>query len=384
MSLEKEVGVDLAIISYRKEAFERRFGCTVRDLMMIRALASLDRVKRVVWFERPDTIQEAVARLFWPRANGSKLRRHKRVDWNMIGQLTMRRKWTPRSFRLNEDGLSMWTADELPECRKVLLDFHPTYQPPVGGRKGLLYWYDMIDNFTKHNMYDAIERELTSAKYAFVKDHADVVTGVTRQCIEGFTNARVIANRLLREAWGSPALSDYTEYDLGFLGFITDKFDVAFIRRCASLGLKTLICGHVYHKVTAAQLASIKGVTMHGGFSAADSPALIQKFNVGLIPYLSDRTHDESPIKFFQYILSGKPVLLSRHFNDIEEDFSQYVEYYPELSDEQLLEFTRRGANSEIRTALATAAGSSPAVFWETAIADILQEVMKMSDTAAA
>jgi len=122
---------------------------------------------------------------------------------------------------------------------------------------------------------------------------------------------------------------------------------------------------------------------MHGGFSAAESPGLIQKFNVGLVPYLSNRTHDESPIKFFQYILSGRPALLSRRFNNIEQTFQQDVGYYPELSDEQLLEFTKRAANPEIRAALATEVAKSPSVFWETAIADILQDVMKISAAAA-
>jgi len=351
--------------------------------MMVRALASLDRVKRVVLFERPDTIQEAAIRVFWPTDNGSKLQRHRKIDWDMPGQLIMRRKWTPRSFKLNEAGLAVWMTDKLPGCRKVLLDFHPTYQPPVSSREGILYWYDMIDNFTKHNLYDAVERDLVSAKYALVNRHADAVTGVTAQCIEGFARARVVPNRLLREALGSPALTEHTEYDLGFLGFITNKFDVDFIRRCASLGLKTLICGHAYDKATAAQLSSISGVTMHGGFSAAESPGLIQKFNVGLVPYLSNRTHDESPIKFFQYILSGRPALLSRRFNNIEQTFQQDVGYYPELSDEQLLEFTKRAANPEIRAALATEVAKSPSVFWETAIADILQDVMKISAAAA-
>lgn len=374
-----QTALDIAVISYRKQAFERRFGCTVRDLMIVRALANLDQVRRIAWFERPDMIHEAIGRAFWSKTEESKFHRHRKVDLNVFGQARMRRKWTPRSFRLNEDALLQWETDSLRGCQKVVLDFHPTYQLPLSKPADTIYWYDMIDNFTKHHSYDAAEQELVRAKYEFVKRHANAVTGVTPECIDGFANAMVVPNRLLRQTWSNITLYARPQFDLGFLGFVTAKLDVAFLTRCARLGLKTLICGQVYDKRVASQLSQITGLKMHGAFSAKDAPALMQKFNVGLIPYLSDKSHDESPIKFFQYILSGRPVLQSRHFNKVEASFGHDVSYYPQLSDKELLNFIERASNPEVRAELAATARNSQSVFWETGIATILQDVMQMS-----
>src|SRR5690606_30136153 len=124
-----------------------------------------------------------------------------------------------------------------------------------------------------------------------------------------------LPNRLLRSSVrfdvGSP------EYDVGFLGFITDKFDVDFVRGLAERGLKVVIYGHAYTRQTLRELTRITNVTYGGAFKATDVPDLISEFRVGIVPYLAQKRHDESPIKFFQYVAHGRPVLLSGRFNAI-------------------------------------------------------------------
>src|SRR5690606_36807792 len=113
------------------------------------------------------------------------------------------------------------------------------------------------------------------------------------------------ANRLLKYDLIFP--SEEQKYDVGYIGFITDKFDVAIIRALAEQGITFLICGHAYEKNILAEIRSIHGVTYNGPFSSEEVPSLVAKFRARIVPYLRQKSHDGSPIKFYQYIALGRP-----------------------------------------------------------------------------
>lgn len=63
----------------------------------------------------------------------------------------------------------------------------------------------------------------------------------------------------------------------------------------------------------------------------------MKTFQVGLIPYLESRSHDGSPLKLYEYLHYGKPVLTSI---DYEITGSAIVNYNKRNLDETLLYLT--------------------------------------------
>lgn len=363
--------MQLAIVGYRKLSFARKFGFTVRDLMFLKALEASDNCSRIDWFERPDLPHEALAGLTHQRyGTGGKVTPHVGVDLNMAAAAIRGRAWSATSLRAHDNALKTLLPGG------IILDFHPFYIPPLETVIGQVYWYDLIDNFEKHNRFSVEERKAVARKYEFVRKHAKVVTGVTSAAITSFPNSFCIPNKLLQQ---EAMYTDNTpEFDFGFLGFITDKFDVEFVRRLCDAGHSVLVAGHAYDPRTLEQLKAIPNLTYWGPFTSLDAPKIIAKFYVGLVPYIIEKMHDESPIKFFQYISNGRSAVLPKKFNDIEDDFRDYVHYYDRTDITPTTHFLNSAksgfavSNSKLRER----AMAHPEIFWESAIDGIIERVL--------
>ena len=309
------------ILSYRKLSFAKRFGFTVRDLMILKSIETSNEVSKIHWYERPDTIVDFVKSKFTHFNNESNIFAPKAIDWNVFGALRYGRAWAAESFKLypqlNE------TANP-----KIILDFNPFFIPSLSYLKDNVYWYDVIDNFLLHNRYTEQQLQAVAAKYEFVKKNANFITGVTEKSLSPFGRGQVLPNRLIRSDWTSPIREQNKRFDFGFIGFITDKFDLGLVEALAKSGRSILISGQSYDGNVIRTLKDIPGVEYTGPFNSAKVQEILAKFKIGLIPYRREKLHDESPIKFFQYVCAGLPVITSTKFNVIEDLFAKYIHYY--------------------------------------------------------
>ena len=324
-----EEAFDIALIPYRGADFAQRFGYTVRDLMILLALQSADRVSSILWLQRPSIVTEWLNRAALPRHD--KLTFSRKLDLNVFGQMYFRRAWAARSMRVHERMLRNWSEG----TGKILLDFHPFYIPPkeVVENPGVIYWYDLIDNFEKHNLFSARQKQLVRKKYSFVRKHARFVTGVSDLAVEAVGGGHVIANRLVGKNKKSIYHFPNSPFDFGFTGFITDKFDVALIERLSNLGYNVLIRGKAYDNEVLHKLRSIENVTVGGAYHHDEQAEIIRQFSVGLVPYKPEKSHDESPIKLWQYLAQGSGALLSMKFGLHEKKFDSSIGYYSLMSD---------------------------------------------------
>jgi hypothetical protein len=338
--------------------------------MILRVLEQLESVSSIGWFERPDLPHERFKAVLG-KSNRGHLKRnvHNKLDFGLFEALRDRRLRVSKSLKLLEPDLRTWVSAE--EEKPILLDFNPFYVPPVDVVKNSIYWYDLIDNFTKHNRFSPREIRAVEDKYQFVKSHADLVTGVTQASVDYF-GGRVLANRLLRQSIGET--NGTPEYDLGFIGFITDKFDVDAVRSFASAGLTVVVCGHAYDPWIVKELQAIPGVTYLGAFRSEEVPSIISKFRVGMVPYRVEKSHDESPIKFFQYLAHGRPALLSSRFNSIEAQFTEAVCYYNSGNFNDAIDYVRswRKEFSQKSNAIRRKALTNKDLFWDGALQDVL------------
>lgn len=299
----------IVVLPYRDAYFWNEYGTAVRDLQIIELLS---RNHDVTVINRPVSIYE---RLLTKPLKSSKVNRlEKRIQFvdstsfDLFSPLKKRR-WTRTCYSNIVKRLTL-EFDQLKEPY-IFLDFSPFAKIELDSVYAI-YWYDLIDNFTKHNRFTVKEKSLVSLKYQELSIGADVVTGVSESAISEIEHRKkyVLPNGVYVdcEEIQPKSKSANTEFDFAFVGFITDKLDVAFLNELAQ-NFKVAIFGQFFDNSIQRKLSS--NIYIGGKFSYENIGRIMSRFSVGLLPYKADKTHDESPLKLYEYFKYGKPCLAS-------------------------------------------------------------------------
>lgn len=146
---------------------------------------------------------------------------------------------------------------------------------------------------------------------------------------------------------------------IGYYGAIARWFDYQLLRNVAARrrDLRFLLIGVEWDKtLSRSRLLSEPNVTYIGPVSYSELPDYLSLFHVAMIPFvLSDLTHATSPLKLFEYMAGGKPVVVTPMRECIRypgvlaaataEDFSTMIDRALELSaDRQYLAMIDRVA----------------------------------------
>ena len=348
--------INIVAITYRDAYFFQKYGPAVRDLQILLTLSELDNVT-ISLLDRPVSLYErALGKIFRPSTFSEyDIEVYDTTSFDLLGPLR-RRLWWNKAIPCFLDGMLPKLKDD--GAINVFLDFMPIGIPSAKSLEGWIYWYDYIDNFTKHNRFSAIERRFVEDKYCFVKDHAQLLTFVSSECLanvcfSGTVSAerRVLTNKLFIDRVGAkqyPRVDGYGEpkFDFGFIGFVTDKLDIEFIARL-SVGYSVAIYGDFYDRKVKAKLAGLANVFLLGGFRYQNLPKICRSFKVGLLPYREDRSHDGSPLKLYEYLRYLRPVISSINY-EITDD--TYIKNYQlnELTDEDFNKLLDLSGSEEI------------------------------------
>lgn len=326
--------INIVILPYRGMDFFYKYGLAVRDIQMMAAIIESETIHKVTIIERPLTIYEKIINIIFPRSKSKGFFSNHKVDilrkisFDLIGPL-LGRSWTENCYN------GVYKIDLILEKKylegyiNVVLDFTPIAKIDVGNK--WLYWYDLIDNFSKHNRFSDKQKRLVLNKYDQVKLNARLVTGVSAGAIQGFNNSFIVHNAVgVTREFDKNLSFENKKFDFGFIGFVTDKFDTAFVKYLSSLGYSIVVYGDLYDKNIGKSLENIKNVTLKGSFHSSEIPELLKTFKIGMIPYIKSKMHDESPLKLYQYLQAGMPVLTSAEY-DLSDKF--IIEYNLERLD---------------------------------------------------
>lgn len=304
--------IRLHVFGYRDICFWSEYGPIVRDLMLVNALCGEKIVHDIHFYNRPTSILETL--LLKKKINYSvtdlpnKLKFISKFSFDFFGPIK-KRLWLDNIYDISYKDVEL-NKDYI----NVVLDFLPIGKLPKWAYEADFYWYDLIDNFQKHNRYSFKEKALVKEKYEFISNLNNCfVTAVSQSAISDFKNTKklVLPNGL--NSFIHVEMDSY-KYDFGFMGFITDKLDMSLVTYLSNSGYKVAIFGEFYDQDVKVKLEKLDGVYIHGAFKFSDVPNILKTFKVGLLPYLLDKLHDESPLKLYQYICSGKNVLASTDF----------------------------------------------------------------------
>lgn len=373
--------LNIVAIPYRDRYFLESYGNAVRDLHIIQALSRSSDVASVSVINRPVTMHERLLGIKRIHAGNQdhpdfeKTRWITLADHQLLGPLGKRR-WLEHCY-----GRHIATIAGLKKDGHVniLLDFSPISKIDYAALGFDIVWYDAIDNFSKHNRFSERERELVNEKYALVSASADMVTAVSEGAttpMRSAANVEVLPNGLPADSGECNCYSAIDAQDFGFMGFVTDKFDVNLVRKLASKGYTIAIHGDVYDKRIGNELAKIVGVTLFGAFKHKDLDRVCNSFKVGLIPYLKNKLHDESPLKLYQYLRRGKPVLSSVTY-EVNNDFVCVYDHY---SDDELYSCCSNLVAQSIspETQKSIARSISRESYWDHKIAAFLSSLGKL------
>lgn len=309
----------LFIFGYRDQYFWSNYGPIVRDLMICKTLADFNSVDQITFYNRPVSIYERLLKIKTIKTRNSLKGISNKINFldctslDILGPLS-KRLWCQDIYRkMYATGPEMDSA-----YKNIIIDFLPIGDLPEWTQKADLIWYDLIDNFEKHNRYTLKEKKAVSAKYAKIKElpsNKSFVTGVSNEAICQFKNSIVLENGILNDDEIIDSSQSGPIYDFGFMGFITDKFDIEKINTLSELGFSIAIYGEFYDANVKSKVEKIKNVVVYGRFNHKDTKRILKTFRIGLIPYIMELLHDESPLKMFQYFSEYKLVLSCFNFN---------------------------------------------------------------------
>lgn len=303
---------NLLILPYRDLYFWSKFGSAVRDLQFLEVLSKQKDIKSITLLNRPVSIYERLINKKKKEREYPGVSVIDSTSLSILGPLK-KRAWTRTCYQKIVHDIILQLSDENETL--IVLDFTPISILPIIKDKKIIYWYDMIDNFTKHNCYSLEEKKLVRDKYKYVAQHYNFVTGVSLPAVKEITNFNnvnnlVLPNGVFKTKFPSPLINrEDIRYDFGFIGFITDKFDVDFVIRL-SRKYSVVIYGDVYDKKIADKLISA-GITLKGKFKYNELSVIMATFDIGLLPYLKERSHDGSPLKLYEYFKFDKPCITS-------------------------------------------------------------------------
>jgi hypothetical protein len=303
------------IFPYRDYYFLDKYGPTVRDVQFFSVLSQRDDVDRIIVVNRPVSLYERVlGKRFTITESNKTIKFEDTTSFDLIGPLRGR-MWTKSCYLKLAGKISkLYPANE--DYIDILVDFTPIAEIPYELFPGYIIWYDLIDNFTKHNRFSNTEKRAVYSKYDYVDKNADYITGVTRAALSSFlSDAKYTVpngyyDDVSRLNWKQPLYVDENMALFGFAGFITDKIDLDAIATLNyRYGARTIIYGKAYDKRVLRNLKSISGVDYRGGFTRSQFSRVMSEFKIGLVPYRESKSHDESPLKLYEYLVHGCPVI---------------------------------------------------------------------------
>lgn len=322
---------DILFIPYRDLYFWRSYGSAVRDLQFLEVLTDSEFVSSITVLNRPVSIYERVSNKIKRTFNYNDVNVIDVTSFDLFGPLK-KRAWTVGCYSEQTD---TFVSDYCKQGKNTLLviDFTPFAIFPLIQSNKVIYWYDMIDNFTKHNCFSDHEKMLVDKKYQYVAKKYQFMSAVSDAAANAITKYRdfpfdVVPNGVFNSKFSEGGLCNKTmEFDFGFVGFITDKFDVDFVCSLASK-YSIVVYGEVYDKRVSDKL-SANGVHVKGRFSYNELPRLISSFKIGLLPYLIEKSHDGSPLKLYEYFKNNTPCITSINY----EYTSRFIVNYNESKD---------------------------------------------------
>jgi glycosyltransferase involved in cell wall biosynthesis len=234
--------------------------------------------------------------------------------------------WRPVAHSLRVRHLRRTLAELGLRQRPVVWLSHPIQADARADLPARLRVYHVVDEYLGYPGVDEAHRARLVGYEEQILAWADLIIAVTPELVaakgRGDPKARLLPNAADVEAFDAalarPAAADLppgvSRPVVGYAGLVSVRLDLAAVAevavRCPAWSW--VFVGQIAPAGCEAELARLRvlpNVHLLGIRPAADMPAIIAGWDVGLIPYrLSEETYHTSPLKLYEYLAAGLPV----------------------------------------------------------------------------
>ena len=207
----------------------------------------------------------------------------------------------------------------------VLWVYHPSYVDAAGLIPHASLVYDCVD---RHSAYpglidpavvDGMERELAAACDMVFATSVGLYETLSAcnphtAMIPNGANDELFSRARAPETAIDPRVASLPRPVFGFVGAIQQCTDTPLMEKLAAAhpDWSLVFVGDPLPGVDVTALAALPNVRMLGRVPQTELPALIKGFDVCLNLFKNDRlSRDVSPLKFYEYLATGKPILAS-------------------------------------------------------------------------
>ena len=241
------------------------------------------------------------------------------------------RYYSPAIARLNAALVRRWIAPHLRRLnisKPILWLYQPEHAPLLGRFEERLVVYHCIDEFTagtighKHRTIAALEAKLISrADIVFANS---LLTYGNKRALNVHTyripsgvDVEHFAQALDSATPVHPAIAAIPHPIAGFVGNINNKLDIPLLSTVIARlpDWQFIFVGQTYPQfVDLYPLQKLPNARFLGRFPFQDVPALVKGMDVCLLPYAeTEFARYRSPLKLYEYLAAGKPVVSTDH-----------------------------------------------------------------------
>jgi teichuronic acid biosynthesis glycosyltransferase TuaH len=328
-------------------------GVSNRNYHILKHLLQSDRIGKILAVDYPPlTIKRAFRNHkenVVPRLQGGKV-----VSWSLYDKLT---KFSDRLYVYSNSEFCIRpkhfidrvrnTATSLNFDEYIVWSYFPLMMEYLRGLNPKLSVFDAVDNWIEHASYVRFKNRLKQ-NYALIKNSVDVIFTVAddlQKLFDNQPNVYWVPNGVDLTHYQTPQLllnrdiADLAKPIIGYIGVVQDRVDIDLIKFLAKKNATKsfVIVGPIWHDSDALSLKELPNIHLLGYKSYAEAPMYIQQFDVGLIPHRASAfVTSTNPMKLYEYLACGKPVLATAHSGvDALKDFV-YIANTPEDANRKL------------------------------------------------
>lgn len=240
----------------------------------------------------------------------------------LIRPFYMKRSWIPYIF---DTSRTVSVVQQVLEYLKIDKNFSvmtsaPLYVPLVAKLKPTIFTLDAQDNLLKHSLYRNVPQ--LAEHYSFCQANADLITtnswetaqwlGKNRDnvfCIPNGVDAEIF--KPLPDVNIPDDLKSLSHPIVGYAGKMQEMFDVSLMEYVVSKlpNVNFVFIGQQLNPKWMAPLWRYPNVHYLGDKHYERLPQYLATFDICTIPYNLERQHSVDPIKFYEYLAMGKPIV---------------------------------------------------------------------------
>ena len=188
--------------------------------------------------------------------------------------------------------------------------------------------FDAIDNWLYHPQMK--NKNIIENGYKYIESNADLITTVSYDLTKFFSrnkNVCWIPNGVDVVYFSQAIKSEQTNV-IGYVGKIQEKLDFNLVEEClmAFPNYKFVFLGPVYSQKKRIKLLNKKynNIIFKGDIHFEKLPQEMKNFDITIIPHtINDFTNSMNPLKLYEYLASGKPVVSTKVAGS--QSISEYV-----------------------------------------------------------